>query len=283
MFTNFEFVERDFYLVGYHFPCENATHVMCIVHGVGEYAQRYQRMADYLNSRGIAVIAMDLRGHGRSEGKRGDAAPRYEILKDVDALLDYADEFYPDIPVTLYGHSMGGNIVLDYLMRGEDNDEPVSYIISAPWVKLVKPCSAPLHSFLKFMAKINQKMLINSKCDEEDLGNPEYVRPYVDDEYVHSHITVRCTLDCLDVADQLAKGTLFNNHKADGKPLLLMQGTDDKICSAEGARIMAENFKDREDFRYIEWPGYYHEIHNGGPNATGDKVIETIADYVLKY
>lgn len=283
MYTNFEFVEGEAQLMGYHFPCENATHVMCIIHGIGEYAKRYERMAEYLNGKGIAVIAMDLRGHGLSGGKRGHAAPRLEVLHDIDTLLDYADEYYPKVPITLYGHSMGGNIVLDYLMRGSNNYEPSSYIVSAPWVKLVKPISGPMYSMVKLCSKINPKMSLNSSCNEGDLGNPDYVKPYLDDEYVHGKVTALCAIDGFDVGNALAAGTLKNNHKADNTPLLLMHGSADKICSVEGSRIMAEHFKNRPDFQYIEWPGYYHEIHNGGPNATGNEVIETIGEYILKH
>ena len=59
-----------------------------------------------------------LRGHGRSQGVRGACAPRKEVLKDIDALIEYAQAFYPGVPIVMYGHSMGGNITLDYRARG---------------------------------------------------------------------------------------------------------------------------------------------------------------------
>ena len=119
MYENFAFPERDKQVTGYHFFCENPSHVLCLIHGIGEHAGRYQRMARILAEKGIAIVSMDLRGHGISGGVRGDTAPRREILADVDALIMRAKEFYPQLPITLYGHSMGGNIGLDYMMRGD--------------------------------------------------------------------------------------------------------------------------------------------------------------------
>ena len=127
MYQLFDFEKRDNFVQGYHFPCAAPSHVVCLIHGIGEYAGRFQRVAEYFNRAGIAVVSMDLRGHGRSEGKRGHCAPREEILKDIDSLIEYGKEFYPGLPIILYGHSMGGNIVLDYRARGTYNEKPVSY------------------------------------------------------------------------------------------------------------------------------------------------------------
>ena len=100
-------------------------------------------MARILAEKGIAIVSMDLRGHGISSGVRGDTAPRREVLADVDALIMRAKTLYPGLPITLYGHSMGGNIGLDYMMRGSKNYIPAKYIISAPWIKLVMSVPGP--------------------------------------------------------------------------------------------------------------------------------------------
>ena len=113
MYQLFDFEKRNCVVQGYHFPCDNPKHVVCLIHGIGEHAGRFSRMADYFHRAGIAVVSMDLRGHGRSQGVRGACAPRAEVLRDIDALIEYAREFYPNVPIVLYGHSMGGNITLD--------------------------------------------------------------------------------------------------------------------------------------------------------------------------
>ena len=282
MYELFDFDKREKAVVGYHFHCENPNHVLCIVHGVGEHAGRYDRMAGYLKKEGIAAVSMDLRGHGRSTGKRGNAAPRREVLYDIDALIEYAKELYPNVPIVLYGHSMGGNIVLDYKQRGDKNGVPVSYIVSAPWIELVQKVTGPLYGVVKVCSKLAPQISINSACNEEDLGNPKFVKPYKEDPLVHDHVTMLCAYEALSIGEALAKGKLPSNGNADNKPLLLMHGTADKICSIEGTRKIAKLQKS-DDFEYIEWPNYYHEIHNGGPNATGEEVILKIIEFIKRY
>jgi len=282
MYENFAFETRDRAVTGYHFPCEAPVKVMCIIHGIGEHMGRYQRMAEKLNAVGIAVVGMDLRGHGISSGVRGDTAPREEILADIDAMLDYAAKFYPGLPITLYGHSMGGNLCLDYRARGGKNMVPEKYIISAPWVKLVADFPKPVVSILKGLAKIMPKMTISQNIDESTLGNLEYVRPYVEDPLVHNKISLQCAAQCFTIGNHIYDGIHEDSHRADGKPFLLMHGDADAICAVDGARKVAEHMAGNDNFTYIELPGYYHEIHNGGPNATGDDVITKIAEFVLE-
>lgn len=282
MYDNFNFEKRDHAVAGYHFPCENARYVMCLIHGIGEHAGRYQRMAEKLAAHGIAIVSMDLRGHGISLGVRGDTAPRKEVLADVDALIEEAQKLYPGLPLILYGHSMGGNICLDYRARGGHNDVPVKYIVSAPWIKLVMDVPKPLYGVVKAASKIFPRATISQKFPEKDLGNLEYVRPYEADPLVHSKISLRCAAESFDIGRSFFDGSNEDNHRADGKPFLLMHGDQDKICHIEGSRQFAKRYQDAPWFTYMEWPGYCHEIHNGGEQATGDAVIETIAAFITE-
>ena len=280
MYQLFDFEKRDNFVQGYHFPCAAPSHVVCLIHGIGEYAGRFQRVAEYFNRAGIAVVSMDLRGHGRSEGKRGHCAPREEILKDIDSLIEYGKEFYPGLPIILYGHSMGGNIVLDYRARGTYNEKLSGYVISAPWLRLVRPVSGPLYQAVRLLSKLAPEMTINSECREEDLGNPDYVRPYKEDRLVHSKISMLCAYQGFTIGKALEEGK--NEKKGHGEkiPCLLMHGSDDKICDVKGSRHFAA-LQDPACFTYIEWPGYYHEIHNGGPDGqTGEAVIQEAAHFI---
>ncbi len=282
MFKNFRYDKRNGEIEGYIWEKESPDRVLCIIHGIGEHAGRYDRMCEMLGQTNIAAVSMDNRGHGKSEGVRGHAAPREDVLKDVDAMIEYASEKYPGVPITLYGHSMGGNICLDYRNRGELNDVPVSYIVSAPWVKLVRPVSKPLYLGLKFLSKIAPRATMDSGCHTSDLGNINLVKSYDTDPLVHSKVSFKCAAEGYDIGVALGNGTHPSNHRADNKPFLLMHGDSDKICSVEGSRMIAEQNRTNPYFRYIEWPGYYHEIHNGGPEATGEAVIETIREFILK-
>lgn len=282
MYQNFIYETPERRLAGYHWPVESPKAVMCIIHGIGEYAGRYDRMAGILNEAGIGVLCMDLPGHGLTKGKRGHIGNRDVLLNDISIMIGKAEELYPDVPITLYGHSMGGNICLDYKSRGSKNDVPVKYIVSGPWLKLVQSVPKPLVKIVKRIAKVSPTIAMSSNCNEEDLGNMDVIKIYKADPLVHPNITISTASDCIEVADAILNGTHPDNGKTKGKPFLLMHGSDDKICDVRGSRKLAEiNSKD-PSFRYIEWEGYYHEIHNGGPNHTGEEVIETIKNFVLE-
>ncbi|MCI8631276.1 MAG: alpha/beta hydrolase [Firmicutes bacterium] len=276
MFENFR-VPSNVSIAGYRWDCENPQKVLCIIHGIGEYQGRYDRVAKAFNAEGIAVLGMDHRGHGLSEGTRGHAAPRREVLSDIDALITYTESNFPGLPIIMYGHSMGGNIMLDYRIRGNKSRIPSAYIISAPWIKLYKPFPKAVVSFAHIMAKVKPELQISSRIDEKILGNPLNVRGYYKDPFVHSYITAACAADGFDVGKALYENKLEGNFGGRGKPLLLMHGDADMICDVSGSRAVAAY---EPNCRYIEWQGYYHEIHNGGPLASGDEVIKTAVEFV---
>ncbi len=260
---------------GYSWHVENPARVVCIVHGIGEYGGRFDRVAEEFRKANMAVLALDLRGHGDSMEKKGHCAPRKAVLDDVSKLLEYAAEKYPGKPLVLYGHSMGGNIALDYRSRGMLNDLPYAYIISAPWIRLVRPIPTALYKLVKFMSKAAPSFTISSSVDEKILGNPLSVKPYNDNPMVHNRISTLCAVDGFEIGLALEDGSHEDNGRASRIPTLLMHGDADRICSIEGSRKIANRLtKKGYAFEYIEWPGLFHEIHNGNKESKGDEVIE---------
>lgn len=259
---------------GYSWHLEDPEKVICIVHGIGEYGGRFDRVAEAFRDKNMAVCALDLRGHGESLGKRGDCAPRNSVLDDVSELLRYAEEKYPGKPLVLYGHSMGGNIVLDYRARGEMNDYPAGYIISAPWVRLVRPVPPLLYKAVKLLSRIAPSFTIGSDINEANLGNPEKVKPFKDNPMVHNRISALCAVDGFDKGIRFEDGTAEDDRRAANIPTLLMHGSEDRICDVNGSRRIAERLQAQgDDLTYIEWEGLFHEIHNGNETSTGDEVI----------
>lgn len=93
-----------------------------IVHGVAEYAGRYDHVARFLNERGYAVCGEDHLGHGYTvnDGKYGYFAPKggWELLlRDVRRLRELEGEKYPGVPYFILGHSMGSFLTRTYLIR----------------------------------------------------------------------------------------------------------------------------------------------------------------------
>jgi len=270
MFENFKLDIDQAKIIGYSWDLNSPKAVVCIIHGIGEHAGRYDRMAMNMNENGLAVLSMDLRGHGISSGKRGHCAPRLSVLSDIDCLLQEAQRRYPNVPIVLYGHSMGGNIVLDYRRRGKFMVLPAGYVASAPWIILVRKVNRLLLLTMKIFSEIKPDFQIKARIKNEDLGNLQVISLQQNKELRHDFITARTAVDGNKIGEELLK------VPAIGKKLLLMHGDADKICSIEGSRKFS---KVTNDCEYVEWPGYYHEIHNGNGEENGQKVI----DYAIKW
>ncbi|TSE03496.1 alpha/beta hydrolase [Mesorhizobium intechi] len=95
--------------------------VVQINHGLAEHAARYARFADFLSARGFHVYAHDHRGHGATKapdaplGKFADTDGPAKVIADVDAIHDLIAGECPNLPVILFGHSMGASVALNYL------------------------------------------------------------------------------------------------------------------------------------------------------------------------
>lgn len=283
MYENFKLAKTEYGTIeAYLWHVDNPDKVVCIIHGIGEYAGRYDRIAQRLNEKGIAVVSMDLRGHGLTDGPRGHCAPRAKVFDDITTLLKYAKDKYPGKDIIMYGHSMGGNITLDYRYRGEMCDLPAAYLITSPWITLVKAIPKPVYRVVKLMAKIAPSLGIHSNVDEELLGNPDYVKPYNDNPLVFNKISLACAADGFDIGIALKDGTLPTKGLTEQTPTLLMIGSEDKVCDPQGSRdFFARTKKAGENVGLIEWKDLLHEIHNGGKDSTGDEVIDRIIQFVV--
>lgn len=278
MFAEFKLNTGAKSTLGYHWAPQEPKYVMCLVHGICEYAGRYDRMAQMLSGEGIAVISMDLRGHGGSSGKRGHCAPRAEILEDISRILECAGEQYHDLPLILYGHSFGGNLVLDYRARGEHRLTVDAYIISAPWLMLKRRVSGPLYGIVKSIAKVKPDFTISAGIKPELLGNPQIVYSENRGALLHNQISVRAAMDGFDIGKALLSKPLEVELEGEERPMLLMHGTADQICDIEGTRQFAAMQGER--CTYIEWPALYHEIHNGNLDQDGSEVIRTMISWI---
>lgn len=255
MYREFELRSRDgLKLKGREWePEEEAQSAICCIHGLGEHGGRYSRLADYLNRSGHAFLTVDLPGHGRSEGRRG-LIPEYDyLMDDISLLLSEAQRRYPKRPILLYGHSMGGNLVINHAIRRRPAISGV--IASSPLLRMA--FETPL--WKKVVGQVSRTLwpalsLSNSLHSEDLSHDPEVVRAYDDDPLVHDRVTVRF----LDVRE--AGSWALANAPEFPLPLLLMHGSADRIT----------DFRASEEFAATAgggctleiWDGLYHEIHN---------------------
>ena len=103
---------------------DGPTGVVLVSHGASEHSGRYDRFARALNDAGFAVAALDHRGHGRTGTATGagvmGTGGGQAVVDDLHQLRGDAEAAFPDIPVFLFGHSMGSLIGLAYLVHHAD-------------------------------------------------------------------------------------------------------------------------------------------------------------------
>ena len=234
-------------------PGDNTKAVIILVHGLGEHIQRYIYWADLFKKEGIGFAGVDLPGHGRSEGRRGNIK-NYFLLGDmIDILLNSCKKTFPGIPVYIYGHSLGGGIVLDYLLRR--NPKINGAIITSPWLHLsFEP--AKVKFIIAFVMKNLLPGLIRpSGLNVSHISHDEaVVEKYKTDPLVHGKISVGLFHGAMAAAAYSLK-----HASALKVPTLMLHGSDDLVCSPEGSR----EFAGKTSLAYLKiWDGGYHELHN---------------------
>ncbi len=241
------------YVQGWEPPGEVRASV-CLVHGLGEHSQRYAHLAQFLTEHGYSLWAFDLRGHGRSEGARGHT-PTYDyLLDDIAINLESVRARYPGKRQFLYGHSLGGNLVISYALRRRPSQ--VSVIATAPLLRLAFDPPVIKVTLGKVMNFLYPAFSQSNGLDRSALSrDPEVVQRYNKDPLVHDRITARLFMGFYQ------SGLWALDHAAElSLPLLLMQGDMDHLVSVVASQEFAA--KAGPNCTLKVWEGFYHEIHN---------------------
>jgi len=234
-------------------PGEKSRANIVFVHGLGEHINRYTEWAESFNRERIGFTGLDLPGHGISDGRRGHIRS-FSLTDDMlDILLKHIKSTFPEAPVFIYGHSLGGGIVLDYLLRKKP--EVKGAIVTSPWLKLsIEPDKFKL-TLVSVMKRITPGLVQPSGLVQENLSqDQDVINRYNSDPLVHDKISVSLAYNAMKAASH----SLSHSQELE-VPLLLMHGSKDLICSPEGSSGFAAGTK-RAELKI--WDGGYHELHN---------------------
>lgn len=246
-------------------PEGKAKAVVALVHGHGEHVGRYENVASALTNAGYILAGYDSRGHGKSTGPRGHIPSYDTLMDDIAAFIAMLGEKYSGQPIFLYGHSMGGNEVINYALRRHPKIAGV--IATGPWLKLAFEPPAIKVALGKFMNNIAPSFIQPSGLDTKGLSHDaEVVRLYDNDPLGHDKVSARLFVSMYE------SGLWALDHASElALPLLLMHGGADPITSAEASRQFAGKTGSKVTLRI--WDGLYHEIHNEPEQAEVFKVM----------
>jgi alpha-beta hydrolase superfamily lysophospholipase len=234
-------------------PLDSVKAVVCLVHGVAEHSGRYARYAASLCNAKFAVISFDLRGHGRSMGQRGHFPSVDIALDDISLLEKRAQAMYPGKNLFLYGHSLGGNFVINYALRRKLSFTGV--IASAPFLKSAANTPAWKMLLGKVMNVVWPTFSMPTGLSVEAVTRDTLVRQSIkNDPLMNDRITARF----IAVFDA---GEWALAHANELKvPMLIMHGDADRITSEPASAQFAQKAGSLCTFKV--WPGYFHQLHD---------------------
>lgn len=251
-------------------PGEHTRACVIMVHGIGEHTGRYSYLIKKFEEKGIATAGVDLPGHGRSDGKRG-VIKNYSVTKEMlDIIIGQYRKTFPGIPVFLYGHSLGGGIVLHYIINS--GPQLKGAILSSPFIKLAFEPPRFKLILADIMKRIMPSLVQPNGLDTNYLSHDrKVVEDYINDPLVHDRISV-------GLFNSARSAAVLALEKAPGIsiPVYLFHGSDDKLISPDGSRELASK---NSKIELKLWEGGYHELHN---ESFKDDVFTGILTWVNK-
>lgn len=272
MHETFSITTNDnLHLFAQSYTVENPEFVVCLIHGMGEHSSRYEHVAQFFNANQISLYTMDLRGHGKSEGKRGHM-PSYEnMMQDINELVEAARLQNKQIPVFLYGHSMGGNLALNYAIRYGDNINGV--IATSPYLKLAFEPPAWKVKLAKLIKNIFPSIAQSTGLDANFLSkDKKNIETYLNDPLVHEKITPSFFIEIEEAASFALQNAA--NLKV---PALIIHGSDDKITDPFASETFAAQNAQKCTFKLYQ--GGFHELHNDEEQSD---LLDKISKFIRK-
>jgi alpha-beta hydrolase superfamily lysophospholipase len=253
-------------------PGEPRT-VVAIVHGIGEHSGRFKNIVDFLVARGHAVYAVDLRGHGRSPGQRGHLLSWSEYREDVRAFLGRISAREPGRPLFIYGHSMGGLVVLDYVLRHPEGLSGI--VISGPPFESVGVATPLLVTMARLLSRLWPSFVLDVPLEAAALSrDAATVAQYLADPLVHRKGSARWAVEAIEA------NAFVVAHAADLRlPLLMLHGEQDRINTAAGTRRFFDSVPNPDKQFYVV-PGGYHEPHT---EPDHEQVLQRVEDFLLAH
>jgi len=251
-------------------PDEKPKALILLIHGYAEHSGRYQYFAEHCLGKGYGVYAVDHWGHGQSDGTPG-FVPDFSVYHDgVGQLLAYAKQDFPELPVVLVGHSMGGLIGATYLLTHQS--EFAAAVLSGPAVKAAEEPSAFLKAISGFLARFFPKLGVLELDPNGVSRDPEVVADYLADPLVYNG-----KMGARLAAEMLRNMTLVQQNAGQiSLPLLMLHGEKDSLAAAEGSRFLDAHIASTEKMLKI-YPELFHEIFN---EPEKDQVLNDMTDWL---
>lgn len=225
-----------------------------LVHGLAEHSGRYHHVAARLVADGYAVHALDLRGHGCSEGPRALIDRMDNVVADVHTLVVAAVSAHARAPVVMLGHSVGGLVACCYALTHQER--LTALMLSAPLAAL-EAASPVTRLAARVLAALTPRLGVVDIDSALISRDPEVVRAYDSDPLVfHGKLPARTVAEL-----ESAVRPLPSRVQAISLPTLIMYGSADQLCPPAGSLMLHDRIG-AQDRTLNVYDGLHHEIFN---------------------
>lgn len=251
-------------------PDGDVKAILFLVHGTGEYCERYTNVVNYFVPLGYAVYGLDHIGHGKSDGEREMLVRFEDFIPPLVTYREMVEGWHPGKPIFIYGHSLGALITAFHLLEHQADFKGA--IISAPPVKVPDNISPLTVAFGRVLSTIAPKTgLID--LDTAMLSHDQaVVDAYNADPLVfHGKITARLSAEMLYAMTRVTAeaGTI-------SLPLFIFHGSGDKLVDSAGSSMLYEKVSSKDKTLKI-YEGLYHEVHN---ELEREKMFKDLEDWL---
>jgi acylglycerol lipase len=252
-------------------PHGSTAGAVVVVHGAAEHGGRYAYVAERLVSEGYATYAIDHRGHGRSDGPRALISRFDDLVEDLGLLVTRVREEQNGRAPFLVGHSLGGAVALRYaIQHGRDI---AGLAVSGPAVatEAIPTGVKAATTVLSVIAPRLPVLKIEADAISRDA---EVVRAYRRDPLNYNDRLPARTLGeimrCMDWMSRRVTALRI--------PLLLLHGSDDRLCPANGSR-MVHSLATSPDKTLKIYDGLYHEVFN---EPEREQVVGDLVEWIVE-
>jgi len=211
----------------------------------------------YFVPKGYAICALDHRGHGRSEGRRGYVERFSDYLDDLKSFLDIVRDEHGDIKIFLVGHSMGATIAATYAVAATHQRDLAGLIVSGVGVRPGSSISPALIPLARILSILLPKMGVTVLDASTICQDQAVVDAYVNDPLVYcGKITCRFGAEMLATLRRLP-----SEMPQIDLPILIMHGTADRLSDPEGSQMLYDRVGSSDKTLKL-YEGFYHEIFN---------------------
>ena len=236
-------------------PTGKVKRLVILVHGFADHVERYSFLIPHLVERGAVVFGYDMRGNGKSPGKRGHTKSYAQLIDDLERFIQLATAEVPGVERIVYAHSTGAILAMTYLFDHPDATDRV--VLSAPCLKLTFEAPAWKQRVGRTLAGIAPGFRMQAGFPPESVSRDEaVVAANKADPLVSQAITPRFYTDTYLQAMPAALARIEDLKV----PFLVIQGTADRLVSP----TVADEFEHRATVagEIRRYEGGYHESHN---------------------